>query len=127
MTLSFDYQYIKIAKEILTEGTEVIGRNNLRYKQMFGQTIKIDLREGFPALTIRKMPVRNLFREFMWDVNGNSVMNHSTNSSGSGNNFAQIQPIANLFFRLSILLTILFTVLLVILTSLFLVMGLILI
>ena len=70
MTLSFDYQYIKIAKEILTEGTEVIGRNNLRYKQMFGQTIKIDLREGFPALTIRKMPVRNLFREFMWDVNG---------------------------------------------------------
>lgn len=70
MTLSFDYQYIKIAKEIFSEGTEVIGRNNLRYKQMFGQTIKIDLREGFPALTIRKMPVRNLFREFMWDVNG---------------------------------------------------------
>ncbi len=70
MTLSFDYQYIKIAKEILSEGTEIVGRNNLRYKQMFGQTIKVDLREGFPALTIRKMPVRNLFREFMWDVNG---------------------------------------------------------
>jgi len=70
MTLSFDYQYIKIAKEILSEGTEVVGRNDLRYKQMFGQTIKVDLREGFPALTIRKMPIRNLFREFMWDVNG---------------------------------------------------------
>ena len=71
MTLSFDYQYIKIAKEILSEGAEVVGRNNLRYKQMFGQTIKVDLREGFPALTIRKMPIRNLFHEFMWDVNGN--------------------------------------------------------
>jgi thymidylate synthase len=70
MTLSFDYQYIKIAKEILSDGAEVVGRNNLRYKQMFGQTIKVDLREGFPALTIRKMPVRNLFREFCWDVNG---------------------------------------------------------
>jgi thymidylate synthase len=70
MTLSFDYQYIKIAKEILSEGTEIVGRNNLRYKQMFGQTIKVDLREGFPALTLRKMPIRNLFREFMWDVNG---------------------------------------------------------
>jgi thymidylate synthase len=70
MTLSFDYQYIKIAKEILSEGTEIVGRNNLRYKQMFGQTIKVDIREGFPALTIRKMPVRNLFREFMWDING---------------------------------------------------------
>jgi len=70
MTLSFDYQYIKIAKEILSEGTEIVGRNNLRYKQIFGQTIKVDLREGFPALTLRKMPIRNLFREFMWDVNG---------------------------------------------------------
>lgn len=70
MSLSFDYQYIKIANEILSEGTEVVGRNNLRYKQMFGQTIKVDLREGFPALTLRKMPIRNLFREFMWDVNG---------------------------------------------------------
>ena len=70
MTLSFDYQYIKIAKEILSEGSEIVGRNNLRYKQMFGQTIKVDIREGFPALTIRKMPVRNLFREFMWDING---------------------------------------------------------
>lgn len=70
-TPSFDHEYIRIAKEILDSGTEVVGRNNLRYKQVFGQTIKIDLREGFPALTIRKMPVRNLFREFMWDVNGN--------------------------------------------------------
>lgn len=70
MTLPFDYQYIKIAKEILSEGTEIVGRNNLRYKQMFGQTIKVDLREGFPALTLRKMPINNLFREFMWDVNG---------------------------------------------------------
>ena len=68
--LSFDYQYIKIAKEILEEGAEVVGRNNLRYKQVFGQTLKVDLRDGFPALTLRKMPVRNLFREFMWDVNG---------------------------------------------------------
>ncbi len=70
-SLSFDQQYIRIAKEILEDGVEVVGRNNLRYKQVFGQTIKIDLRDGFPALSLRKMPVKNLFREFMWDVNGN--------------------------------------------------------
>jgi len=68
--LPFDLQYIKIAREILADGAEVVGRNSLRYKQSFGQTIKVDLRDGFPALTLRKMPVRNLFREFMWDVNG---------------------------------------------------------
>jgi len=43
MALSFDQQYIRIAKEILEDGIEVVGRNNLRYKQVFGQTIKIDL------------------------------------------------------------------------------------
>lgn len=69
--LLFDYQYIKIAKELFDEGVEVVGRNNLRYRQIFGQTIKVDLRDGFPALTIRKMPTANLFREFMWDINGN--------------------------------------------------------
>ena len=83
MTLSFDYQYIKIAKEILSEGTEVVGRNNLRYKQMFGQTIKVDLRKGFPALTIRKMPVRNLFHEFMWDINGD----HRVSALGPAKHF----------------------------------------
>jgi len=67
---SFDQQYVRIAQEILEDGVEVVGRNNLRYKQMFGQTIKVDLRDGFPALTLRRMPVRNLFREFMWDING---------------------------------------------------------
>lgn len=69
--LPFDLQYIKIAREILADGAEVVGRNSLRYKQSFGQTIKVDLRDGFPALTLRKMPVRNLFREFCWDINGN--------------------------------------------------------
>jgi thymidylate synthase len=66
----FDIQYIKIANEILQDGTEVVGRNNLRYKQMFGQSIKVDLRDGFPVLTLRKMPTRNLFHEFMFDVSG---------------------------------------------------------
>lgn len=68
--LPFDLQYIKIANEILQDGVEIVGRNNLRYKQMFGQTIKVDLRDGFPALTLRKMPVKNLFREFMFDISG---------------------------------------------------------
>ena len=74
--LSFDLQYIKIANEILKDGVEVVGRNNLRYKQVFGQTIKVDLRDGFPAFTLRKMPVRNLFHEFMWDVNGDYTISN---------------------------------------------------
>lgn len=72
---SFDRQYIQIAKDIITHGVPIVGRSNLEYKQVFGQTIKVDLRDGFPALTLRKLPVRNLFREFMWDINGNYEVN----------------------------------------------------
>lgn len=67
---SFDKQYISIAKDILTNGVVVKGRNNLVYKQIFGQVIKIDLQMEFPCLTLRRMPVENLFREFLWDVKG---------------------------------------------------------
>jgi thymidylate synthase len=73
--LSFDHQYIKIAREILEEGVDVVGRMGLRYKQVFGQNIKVDLRDGFPALTLRKMPVQNLYREFLWDINGSYNVN----------------------------------------------------
>lgn len=81
--LPFDHQYIQIAREILDNGAEIVGRNNLRYKQVFGQTIKVDLRDGFPALTLRKMPLRNLFREFMWDVNGD----HRVSALGPAKHF----------------------------------------
>ena len=69
---SFDKQYISIAKEILSNGVVIKGRNNLVYKQIFGQTIRVDLQMEFPCLTLRKMPVENLFREFLWDIKGQS-------------------------------------------------------
>lgn len=72
---TFDQQYIKLAKTILTEGTRVIGRNSHEYLQIFGQTIRINLLEEFPILTLRRMPVKNLIREFLWDVNGHSDVN----------------------------------------------------
>ena len=75
MTKRFDQQYRDICNEILKDGTKVTGRNNLVYYQMFGQTIKVDLRLEFPALTLRKLPVKNLYREFMWDVSGESDVN----------------------------------------------------
>lgn len=69
---SIDQQYIELARNILTSGTVVKGRNNLEYVQLFGQDVTLDLREEFPALTLRKMPMSNLYKEFMWDVSGRS-------------------------------------------------------
>jgi thymidylate synthase len=71
----FDQQYRDICNEILENGVTVKGRNNLVYTQIFGQTIRVDLRMEFPALTLRKLPIKNLYREFVWDINGESDVN----------------------------------------------------
>lgn len=70
MLNQIDMEYKRICTEILYKGVKVTGRDNLEYIYKFGQSIKIDVSRGFPALTLRKLPIRNLFREFVWDLQG---------------------------------------------------------
>lgn len=72
MYKTFDQQYIDMATKIIYQGSSVTGRDNLRYKQIFGQDILVDLRKEFPILTLRRMPIKNLLREFLWDLHGKS-------------------------------------------------------
>jgi thymidylate synthase len=69
---SFDIQYIELCKKILNYGDTVIGRGGLKYTQVFGEDICVDLRDEFPLLTLRKLPLKNIYREFMWDIQGHS-------------------------------------------------------
>lgn len=69
---SIDVQYIELAQKIFQQGIKVTGRNGLVYTQLFGEDIMLDLREEFPVLSLRKMPLSNLYREFMWDICGKS-------------------------------------------------------
>lgn len=71
----FDLQFKRICQEIIDHGVKVTGRDNLTYYQVFGQSFQVDLRKEFPASTLRKLPVKNLFREFMWDVSGGQNVN----------------------------------------------------
>lgn len=69
---TFDEQYIEICNEIISTGVRIQGRNNLVYTQKFGQDVIVDLRLEFPILSLRKMPIKNLLREFLWDLHGKS-------------------------------------------------------
>lgn len=65
-----DLEYKRLCSEILLTGIEIKGRDDLVYIQKFGQITRLDLRKGFPALTLRRLPIRNVFREFVWDIGG---------------------------------------------------------
>lgn len=63
----WDAIYSRYLVEIMRHGTAFEGRNG-GTKAVFGASVKVDLRAGFPLTQLRKMPIKNLFREFLFDI-----------------------------------------------------------
>jgi len=63
----WDALYARYLKEILRSGDTFMGRNG-ETKSVFGSSITVDLKYGFPLTRLRKMPRKNLFREMLFDI-----------------------------------------------------------
>ena len=68
---NWDYAYSEYLYEIMNHGESFVGRNG-ETKAAFGCSIRADLRCGFPLTRLRKMPWKNLVREFLFDVGFNT-------------------------------------------------------
>lgn len=64
---TWDAVYSRYLQEIMTYGDRFVGRNG-ETKALFGSSITVDLKQGFPLTRLRKMPIQNLFREFLFDI-----------------------------------------------------------
>ena len=65
---NWDAIYARYLREILDHGDTFVGRNG-ETKSAFGCSITVDLENGgFPLTRLRKMPMKNLFREFLFDI-----------------------------------------------------------
>lgn len=64
-----DYQYLKICKQILKEGTYRQGRNGGTYS-LFGTQVRFDLSKGLPILTTKKVITRSVIHELIWLLKG---------------------------------------------------------
>lgn len=58
--------------EILKNGKSKPSRGIHPIKSIFGYQMHFDLRQGFPLLTTKKMPIKTLTRELLWFVSGSS-------------------------------------------------------
>lgn len=68
---AFDKQYQKLLKEIMADGIEEINaRTKHGVKALPGKTIELEAGEGFPLLTLRKIPVRIFVAEQVWFLTG---------------------------------------------------------
>ena len=64
---NWDEVYSLYLSLILAKGDVWEGRNG-ETKALFGCSVTADLSCGFPLTRLRKMPIKNLFREFLFDI-----------------------------------------------------------
>lgn len=69
---NFDRQYKALVKDILDNGTDREDRTGIGSRTTFGQKISVDLAEGFPILTSRKISFRIAFEETMFFLRGDT-------------------------------------------------------
>jgi thymidylate synthase len=67
---NYEYQYRNILKDILATGHFRNDRTGVGSYSLFNESLKIDLKEGFPLLTGRKMFEKTFKTEFDWFING---------------------------------------------------------
>lgn len=64
---NWDDIYSSYLQKLMDYGEIFVGRNG-ETKSTFGASVRVDLTQGFPLTRLRKMPFKNLIREFLFDV-----------------------------------------------------------
>lgn len=62
--------YLTLLNKILNEGTESRDRTGVGTKSLFAEQLRFDLRDGFPAVTTKKLAFNAVKAELLWFIEG---------------------------------------------------------
>ena len=65
-------QYHKLLEDILEHGEDVSDRTGVGTKSVFGYQMRFNLREGFPAVTTKKLQFKSCVGELIWFLEGST-------------------------------------------------------
>lgn len=65
-------QYLDLLRDVQEHGDLRTDRTGVGRISVFGRQIRMDLGEGFPLLTTKKMATRAIFRELLWFLKGDT-------------------------------------------------------
>jgi thymidylate synthase len=75
------YKYLELMQTILDEGEQRGDRTGTGTLSLFGESLKFDLREGFPLLTTKKMYWKGIVHELIWFLNGGTNIKYLTDNN----------------------------------------------
>ncbi len=76
-------QYLDVLKNILENGVDKPNRTGTDTRALFLQPMRFDLREGFPAVTTKKLALKSVKAELLWFLEGSSDDNRLKEIMGS--------------------------------------------
>lgn len=65
-------QYLDLCAHVLAHGEDRGDRTGTGTRSVFGYQMRMDLREGFPLLTTKKVYFRGIAEELLWIISGNT-------------------------------------------------------
>lgn len=73
-------QYLILLDDILTNGKKRPNRTGIPTLSVFGRQVRLDLNEGFPLLTTKKMFFKGVVHELLWFLQGSTNIQYLLNN-----------------------------------------------
>jgi len=70
MDYTFEHEYLDLLHYILDKGEDRADRTGTGTRAIFATSLNIDLADGFPLLTTKKLPWRSIVAELLWFIEG---------------------------------------------------------
>lgn len=71
-----DEIYLNLLENILENGEIKDDRTGTGTKSIFGYQMRFDLKEGFPLLTTKKLPIKTIIHELIWFLRGDTNLKY---------------------------------------------------
>lgn len=68
--------YLELLRKVLEEGVDRNDRTGTGTRSIFGYQMRIDLADGFPLLTTKRVHLKSIIHELLWFVRGQTHVGH---------------------------------------------------